>query len=132
MADVFRLKIVTPDKVVFDDDINMIVFNTTEGFIGVLKKHIPLTTLLASGVATMTIGDEKKEIAIHEGFAEITGELTTILCDAAEWPHEINVKRATQAKQRAEDRLKSSEMDSRRANLALMRAISRIDLASKQ
>lgn len=131
MADTFRLKIVTPEKTVFDDDITMIVFNTTEGYMGVLKRHIPLTTILVSGVATITINGEIKKIAIHAGFAEITGEATTLLCDSAELPDEIDLERATKAKQRAEERLQSSETDSRRVNLALMRALSRIELAKK-
>lgn len=76
----------------------MIEFNTTEGEIGVYPDHIPLTTVLAPGVVTITNGEDVKEAAVHAGFAEILGDKVTLLAEIAEWPDEIDEKRAEAAK----------------------------------
>ena len=110
----------------------MIELNTVNGEIGVYKHHIPLTTVLAPGIVTITNGDEKKTAAVHAGFAEILGEKVTLLAEVAEWPDEIDLARAEAAKERAEERLsnKSANLDVARAELALRRALVRIDIKS--
>ena len=134
MADekIFQVEIITPDRVFYTGDATMIEFNTVNGEIGVYKHHIPLTTVLAPGIVTITIGDEKKTAAVHAGFAEILGEKVTLLAEVAEWPDEIDLARAEAAKERAEERLsnKSANLDVARAELALRRALVRIDIKS--
>lgn len=134
MADekIFRVEIITPDRVFYTGDATMIEFNTVNGEIGVYKHHIPLTTVLAPGIVTITNGDEKKTAAVHAGFAEILGEKVTLLAEVAEWPDEIDLARAEAAKERAEERLsnKSANLDVARAELALRRALVRIDIKS--
>ena len=127
--ELYKLEIITPEKVFYEENISMIVFKTTEGDIGVLKNHMPLTTLLSSGLAKIKVDDKEKEVILHEGFVEIKPEKVTILTDAAEWPDEIDLNRAKAAKQRAESLLKkkNDQVDIARAEAALMRAVARIE-----
>ena len=127
----FKVEIITPDRVFFTGEADMIEFNTGDGQIGVYKNHIPLTTVLEPGVVVIHNDDQQKVAAVHAGFAEILGEKVTLLAELAEWPDEIDVNRAEAAKQRAEDRIaaKSENLDPKRAEYALHRALTRIDVA---
>ncbi|MDD3368639.1 MAG: ATP synthase F1 subunit epsilon [Lachnospiraceae bacterium] len=126
----FSLKIITPDRVFFEDQVEMVEFNTTEGEIGVYKNHIPLTVIVKPGVLTITMENGEKFAALHSGFAEILPDKITILADVIEWPEEIDVDRATSAKERAEARLqeKTEDTDVERAEIALRRALTRIEV----
>ena len=132
--ELFKLQIITPDKMFYEGDIKMVVFTTTDGDIGVLKNHIPLTTTVASGLAKITVNNEEKQAIVHGGFAEITGDKVTILADSAEWPHEVDVNRAQRAKERAQELLRndSQDVDKARAEVALMRAIARLKHTSNE
>lgn len=127
----FTLKIITPERVFYEDpEVTMVEFNTTEGEIGIYKKHVPTTVIISPGILTITKDDEVKEAALHAGFAEILEEQVTILAEIIEWPEEIDVDRAEAAKHRAEERLhsKTPETDIARAETALQRAIARIEV----
>ena len=86
----------------------MIEFTTSSGQIGVYKKHIPLTTVLAPGAVIIHEAEGEKIAAVHAGFAEILPEQVTLLAEIAEWADEIDLKRAEAAKARAEERLQAS------------------------
>ena len=107
---------------------------TTEGEIGVLAGHIPLTAILEPGVLKIKQENGTKEAALHDGFVEIRKDRVTVLAESCEWPDEINVERATEAKERAENRIKSGrkDVDMLRAELALKKALTRIDLAGRK
>ena len=126
----YKLRIITPDRVFYEGTADMIEFNTTEGEIGVLPGHIPMTVIIKPGVLTITEKDEVKEAALHSGFVEILPDRMTILAEVVEWPGEIDLERAEAAKRRAEERIKSHtpETDMARAVTALMRAIARIQV----
>ena len=126
----YKLRIITPDRVFYEGTADMIEFNTTEGEIGVLPGHIPMTVIIKPGVLTITEKDEVKEAALHSGFMEILHDRMTILAEEVEWPGEIDLERAEAAKRRAEERIKSHtpETDMARAETALMRAIARIQV----
>ncbi len=131
MADnLFKLKIITPERVFYEGDVAMVEFNTTEGEIGVLKGHIPLTVVISPGIITITEENEKKQAALHAGFAEVLQDSVVIMAEIIEWPAEIDVARAEEAKERAEERLRSKtpETDVARAETALKRALARINL----
>ena len=130
MAEDFTLKIITPDRVFYEAPVKMVEFNTTEGEIGVLKGHIPMTVIVKPGVLTITTDQGEKLAALHAGFAEILQEQVTILAEIIEWPKEIDKERAQEAKERAEERLrsKSPETDIARAETALLRAMARIQV----
>lgn len=129
MAEKFKLTIVTPDRQFFDEEADMVEFNTTEGEIGIYKGHVPLTVIIKPGVLTITQGDLKKNAALHAGFVQILPEEVTILAEIIEWPGEINEERAKAAKERAESRLRggADEVDVARAEAALMRSVARIN-----
>ena len=102
----FDLKIITPDRVFYSGKASFLELNTVEGEIGIYKNHIPMTTVLEPGIATITEeGGNKKEAALHTGFMEILGDRITILAEIAEWPDEIDFARAEEARSRAERRL---------------------------
>lgn len=131
MADkIFRLKIVAPERIFYEDDVPFVEFRTTEGEIGVYPGHIPLTSIIAPGVVRIhTTDGEIKEAALLEGFSEILPNEVVILAEAVEWPDEIDANRAKEAQIRAERRLQSQDGDMNRAELALKRAIVRQRLA---
>ncbi len=126
----FKLRIVTPDRVFYEGDAEMVEFNTTEGEIGVLPGHIPMTVIIKPGILRITEKDGEKTAALHSGFAEILPDKITILAEIAEWPDEIDIERANAAKIRAEERIRShtQETDLARAETALQRAIARISV----
>ena len=128
----FDLKIITPDRVFYSGKASFLELNTVEGEIGIYKNHIPMTTVLEPGIATITEeGGNKKEAALHTGFMQILGDRITILAEIAEWPDEIDRNRAQEAKIRAERRLQNdkSNINITRAELALHKALVRIELA---
>lgn len=124
----FRLRVITPDRVFYENDAEMVEFNTTEGEIGVLPGHIPMTVIVSPGILTITEADSTRTAALHAGFAEILPEAVTILAEVVEWPEEIDLARAEAARERAEERIKSHtpETDLARAETALRRALARI------
>jgi len=126
----FQIEIITPDRVFYQGEAEMIEFTAVDGDIGILKNHIPLTTVIAPGILTITEAGGKKQAALHSGFAEILPEKATILAEVAEWPDEIDANRAEEAKKRAEDRLKGNvpDIDVNRAEVALKRAMVRMSL----
>lgn len=130
----FTLEIVTPDRKFFEDEVEMVIVRGIEGDIGILKNHTPMVTPLSIGKIRIKRNGEFKEAAIAGGYIEISKDKTTVITDAAEWPEEIDVKRAEEAKKRAEQRLKSSdsEIDIVRAHIALRKALNRLEVAKKK
>ncbi len=132
MADgnMFRLKIVTPDRIFYEGEVSMVEMNTTDGEIGVYSQHVPTTFILVPGVLAIHEDGEKKYAALHAGFAEVLQNQVTVLAEAAEWPDEIDVERAERAKARAEERLRdrADNINQMRAESALRRALTRIEI----
>ena len=128
--DTFQLRIITPERIFYECQAKMVEFNTTEGEIGVLPGHIPLTVILKPGIVSIYEPDGEKHAALHSGFAEILQDQVTILAEIVEWPAEIDLSRAEAAKARAEERLnsKTPETDIARAETALLRALARIEV----
>lgn len=125
----FTLRIIAPDRVFYEGEIDMVEFNTTEGEIGVLPGHIPLTVIISSGILTIHEPDKEKEAALHEGFAEILPDQVTILAEIIEWPEEIDEQRAEASRHRAEERLRNrtADTDVLRAEASLKRALTRME-----
>lgn len=125
----FLLRIITPDRVFYENQVDMVEFNTTEGEIGVLPGHIPMTVIVRPGILHITEQDGGKKAALHSGFAEILPEGVTILAEVVEWPGEIDEDRAKSARERAEKRLQNRALgtDIAKAETALQRALARIE-----
>ena len=125
-----RLKIVTPVRTIFDDDVDMVIMHAVDGQIGVLKGHQSVTTIMGYGPLRV-YNDEKIEyFAVFGGFAEINPQGATILADIAECPHEIDEERARRAIERAQRRKaeQKSDLDEKRLKLALRKATVRLEL----
>lgn len=126
----FKVNIIEPDGVFYEGEVDMLEFNTTEGEIGVLPGHIPMTVILKPGILKIYEPENEKEAALHAGFAEILSDKITILAEIVEWPEEIDVQRAESARERAEERLRTQapDIDVMRAEIALQKALTRISV----
>ena len=129
-----KLEIVTAERQVFSDDVTAIIAEGTEGQMTVLPKHAPLITMLAPGELIVRKDGDEQYMVISGGFMEVMPDKVIVLADACERSDEIDLERATAAKQRAEERLKglTSEIDQSRAEGALRRSIARLRVAEKR
>ncbi|GGF91848.1 F0F1 ATP synthase subunit epsilon [Paenibacillus abyssi] len=130
----FLLEIVTPERKVYAQDVDMVIVKGIEGELGIMPNHIPLVTPLR--IAPVVIKKDKRQevIAVNGGFIEVRKDKVVILAESAELPADINVERAQSAKERAEQRLnaKRDEIDFRRAEMSLQRAMNRLDVKQRQ
>ena len=130
MADTSTMKLLVnrPERVFSNDDVTFVELSTSEGEIGVYPNHIPLTAVLVPCVLKIHQDGEVKKAAGHGGIVEILKDSVTVLAEIAEWPEEIDVNRANEAKIRAERRLsaKDSNLDVHRAEMALKRSLARL------
>lgn len=128
MADKFMLIVNTPDRQFYQKEVSMVELATSEGEIGVYAEHIPLTSVLVPCVMAIHEEGGTKKAAVHGGIVEILKDKVTVLAEVAEWPNEIDVNRANEARIRAERRLKSGDANINmvRAELALKRSLARL------
>ena len=129
-----RLEIVTAERVVYSDDVDLVVVPGVDGQLGVLPHHTPLMTMLQTGELRVKKGNEEFSMAISGGFLEVRPERIIILSDAAERVEEIDIARAEEAKRRAEEQLRQHppEADATRAEAALRRALTRLKIMEKR
>ena len=135
MAKLF-LEIVTPENVLVSQEVDMVVAPGSEGEFGVLPEHTHFLTGIVPGELRYDDGTSKEAMAVTTGFAEVSDDKVSILVDAAEKAHDIDIERARRAMERAQARLKeeraTEDIDFARAEFALGRAISRIMVVEKQ
>ncbi len=134
MAEQIKLEIVTPDKMVLSEDVDIMVATAAEGEFGVLSGHIPFLTTLQTGELRYRQANSLHYVAVSGGFAEVSDDKVTILAESAEHGREIDLDRAQSARERAEQRIAQTrevEMDFIRAEAALRRAVVRIKVAEK-
>ena len=133
-----KLEIVSPDRMVYAADIDMLIARSTGGEIGILPKHIPLVTGLQPHAMKIHVDAKEQLIAVAGGFMEVTPDKITVLATAAEEPIDIDINRAQRAYERAQERLQrlredpdaqASIIDEQRAVLALKRAAARLQVA---
>lgn len=131
MANKIRLDIVTPERIVYSEDVNMVIARATDGDVGILPGHAPLVAGLDVWPLRVLNDESERQISICGGFIEVKPDKVTILAACAELPEEIDVKRAAAAKERAEGRLKDAQadIDAERAEAALRRALVRLRVA---
>ena len=129
-----KLDIVTPERVVYSEDIEMLVATAIDGDIGILPGHTPLVTGLVPCVLKVDKGGEKIHISVSDGFMDVKPEEINVVVRTAEFPEEIDIERAKEAKERAEERLKKQDdkTNQAKANSALERALARINAAEKK
>jgi len=134
MADTFKFELVTPTRVLLEDEILETVLPGTEGELGVMAGHDPLMTGLATGIVSVRSPGGTDRFFVSEGYVEITGDRVLMLAEVAEHAKEIDTERALAAKERAQERLKpplADDLDALRAEMALKRALYRLQLAEK-
>ena len=124
----FRLEIVTPEKMIFSDDVNVVLAWGVEGQLGILPYHAPLMTMLQPGDLVIRKGTEEEYLTISGGFLEVRPDKVVILADACERAAEIDVTRAEEAKKRAQEALKGAKttVDTATAEAALRRSLARL------
>ena len=123
------LEIVTPQGLVFSEEVDEVTAAGSEGEFGVLPGHVPFVTTLKIGILTCKKGNESKFFFVNWGYAEVGHEKVMILADSAEKSEEIDLERAIAARKRAEERLKHAEnVDFARAESALERAVTRAQI----
>ncbi len=129
----FLFELVTPEKKVYSNEVDMIIARAVDGDIGIMANHSPLLTPII--ISQLSIKNDGKEelIALGGGILEISKDKTVLLADTAELSHEIDVFRAHEAKKRAEERLDKNKeaIDVKRAEIALRKALTRIEVADK-
>ena len=129
------LEIITAERQVFSDEVDMVVAPGIDGQLGILPRHAPLMTMLKPGALTVRkAGEEDMYVAVSGGFMEVLGNRVSILADACERSDEIDEERAQQAVQRAQERLASriEDMELERVMASLRRAQVRVDLVRRR
>jgi F-type H+-transporting ATPase subunit epsilon len=133
MSNFIKLSIVTPEKKFFEGEIQKLTIETAGGKRTILPLHSPFIFMLMPAVSDFvdSKGEEKKFFS-SSGMLEVKNSEILMICDAAEWPEDIDKFRAEEAKKRAEERLyKSNNVDTTRAEMALLRAIKRNQVLNK-
>ena len=129
-----RLDIVTAERMVYSEDVDMVVAPGVQGQLGILPHHDPLMTILQAGELQVRKAGEDFFLAITGGFLEVRPDRVIVLADAAERAGEIDIARAEEAKRRAEERLKESApgMDMARVEASLHRSLIRLKVAERR
>jgi F-type H+-transporting ATPase subunit epsilon len=134
MAEKLQLEVVTPDRLVVSETVDIVMAMGTLGEFGILANHVPFLTPLQAGELRYRKDNQLEYLAVTGGFAEVSNNKVTILAEAAEKAREIDIDRAKRARERAERRLaqaKTEAVDYIRAEMALRRAMLRIRVAEK-
>lgn len=133
MADKLNLEVITPERLVLRESVDEVVVPGLDGELGILPEHTALISQLKTGVLTYKQGAASRQLHVSGGFVEVQADSVAVLSDVAERPEEIDLERAERARERAEQRLKSlgDDVDFRRAELKLQRALIRIQLADR-
>jgi F-type H+-transporting ATPase subunit epsilon len=105
------LEIVTPYQHFYEGRVESVTLTSLDGALGVLPGHAPLVVALTPGITKITVGDSDKYAMLTEGFAEISQHLVLVVCNAAEWPEDIDVKRAKSAYDRAYERYHNAKIN---------------------
>ncbi len=129
-----RLDVVSAERVVYSDDVDLVVAPGTDGELGILPYHAPLMTTLEAGELRIKKGGEEFYLAISGGFLEVRPDRVIILADAAERVEEIDIARAEAARRRAEEQLQRqlSKAEAASVEAALRRSLTRLRVVQKR
>ena len=124
-----HLEVITPERKVYEDDVDMVVAPASEGYVGILPHHVPLFTTLGPGEFKVKKGGVEEVLAVFGGFMDVRGDRVVVLTDAAEHADEIDAKAAQDARERAQQVLAggtASAADEQRARAELQRSLVRL------
>jgi F-type H+-transporting ATPase subunit epsilon len=131
----FPVVIISPDGEIFRDEAVSIVVPAVDGYLGVLKGHVPMITVLDVGEMLIRTPDEHiLSLAVAGGFMEVRRDETVVLCDHAEFREDIDVIRASKAEERARERLtgRMQDINVERAQVALKKSVNREKVAQRK
>lgn len=131
---VINVEIVTPYGMFFEGPVEMVVLTAKDGEIGIMADHTPMIAALTPGEVRLKINDQWKSLSATNGYAEIGAQQVIIVVNAAEWPEQINIRRAEAALKRGEQRYHDpdlSEQEKKHARHAIERARARIKVYTK-
>jgi F-type H+-transporting ATPase subunit epsilon len=134
MADELTLEIVTPERISFAGAVEEVTIPGTEGEFGVLRGHASLLSSVDVGELSFTRNRKKTRYAVNTGYAEVTASKITVLVETAERSDMIDLERARRAKERAEEKMAKvpkEDADFEKVRLALLRAVTRMNIAGK-
>jgi F-type H+-transporting ATPase subunit epsilon len=123
-----RCEIVSQDRIVYQNDVDMVVLPGSSGQMGILPHHSPLLTVLNFGIITVKVNGSEENFTVAGGIAEVQPDQVTVLADAAENVKEIDEERALKAQQRAEERLKETIAEDTDRYLKTMTALKKSNL----
>ncbi len=130
-----RLDVVTAERAVYSDDVDIVIAPGVEGQLGILPHHTPLMTLLQPGELIARKGAEEYSLAVSGGFLEVRPDRVIVLADSAERAEEIDIARAEEAKRRSEQQLEERyvpAVDAARTEAALRRSLIRLKVATRR
>ena len=133
MAKTFHLEIIATDRIFFSGEVEHLVITAIDGLLGIMAGHEPLVTCLPTGELKYLVNGEWKYAAISEGFIQVMPDSSIIRAETCELPEEIDIKRAQEARERAEERLrqKQSIKEYYETQAALNRAMNRLKISKK-
>lgn len=133
MGKTFYLEITASDRKFYNGECEMMIFPAIDGQQGILPNHESMVTTVKAGELRFKVNGEWKEAAVGDGFVEIMPEFVVLLADTVEWPDEIDIRRAKEAKERAQERLrqKESQREYYHSKAALSRAMARLKVTGK-
>lgn len=130
MASTFRLEMVTPERQVFSEMVQSVRAPGVEGSFGVMAGHAPMLSELETGLIKLVLADGREAfIATGGGFLQVTREKVLVLADSAELSDEINVDRAKEAAEKAQQMLAAPGINAEEVRKDLERALNRIRIA---
>jgi F-type H+-transporting ATPase subunit epsilon len=134
MAETLRLEIVTPQAIVFSEDVNLVTLPSIEGDIGIYPQHLRLMTQLVPGEIIVSKDGHDRFLAVGEGVVEVTSERVTIATDMAIPSDKIDEAKIEEARQRAEARLleKISDEEVASVNASLVRALAQLQVKRRR
>ena len=133
MAKTFQLEIIATDRIFFRGECEHLVITAIDGLLGIMAGHEPLVTVLPTGELKYMVDGVWKYAAISEGFIQVMPDKAVILADSCELPEEIDIKRAEEARQRAEELMKQKQsiVEYYQTQAALNRAMYRLKVSQK-
>ena len=134
MAETLRLEIVTPQAIVFSEDVNLVTLPSIEGDIGIYPQHLRLMTQLVPGEIIVSKDGHDRFLAVGEGVVEVTSERVTIATDMAIPSDKIDEAKVEEARQRAEARLREKISDEEVAsvNASLVKALAQLQVKRRR
>ena len=130
-----HLEVITPERRVYEDDVDMVIAPGSEGYLGILPHHAPLLTALGPGEFRVKKGGVEEVLAVFGGFMDVRGDRVVVLTEAAEAAEDIDAQRAQEARDHAQQALQGPQLsaaDEARARVALQNALVRLRVSERR